>query len=189
MSMNVRSKGKFEFDANYIENCSEIELFIQINGYFQFLEQLKLTDYYHKMYKLYQIQGDKKAANYFKTLEDSMLNRTPTSEELKVLEDTLDFCILQTARFNTGVCDTSNGRIKTTQGFENWYYSWINYIAEMDNESYDLYRRCRYEGKGLECFQLNKPVEIINVENLLTTQKIKKYEYVEAKENIRQKFA
>jgi len=40
MSMNVRSKGKFEFDADYIENCSEMELFIQINGYFQFLEQL-----------------------------------------------------------------------------------------------------------------------------------------------------
>lgn len=189
MNSKVRNKGKFEFDSSYIENCSGIELFVQINGYYQFLEQLKLINYYHKMDHLYQMQGDLELANYFKTLESSLLDRMSTEEELKELENTLDFCILQTARFNTGVHDNPNGRIKTTPDFENWYYSWVNYIEKMDEESYMLYRRCRYEGKGLENFQLNKPVPIVHVEDMLNKQKIKKYKYPSINKNIRQKLA
>lgn len=189
MNSKVRNKGKFEFDSSYIENCSEIELFIQINGYYQFLEQLKLIKYYHKMNHLYEMQGDLNLANYFKSLESSLLDRIPTEEELKELENTLDFCILQTARFNTGVRDNPNGRIQITANFQNWYYSWVNYMKKMDEESYMLYRKCRYEGKGLENFQLNRPISIVRVEDVLNSQKIKQYKYLITNKNIRQKLA
>lgn len=188
MSMKVRNKGNFEYDSSYIENCSEMELFIQINGYYQFLNQLKLTCYYHKMHHLYELQGDTKLANYFKNLENLMLHRMPTEEKLEELKNTLDFCILQTARFNTGVHD-NNGRIQITPDFENWYYSWINYIDKMDDESYMLYRKCRYEGISLDKFQLDNPVSIVNIKDISNIQKIKKYDYIEVKENIRQKLA
>lgn len=188
MSTRVRNKGKLKCNSRYIENCSEIELFIQINSYYTFLEQLKLVDYYHKMSKLYQMQDDIKLAKYFSGLEKNMLERMPNDKELEEYENALDYCILQTARFNTGVFDNHNGRIQVTPAFEEWYYSWCNYIDNMDEDTYMVFRRCRYEGKGLENFKLNKPISIINVEDLLN-QKVKKYDYVEVKENIRQKFA
>ena len=43
--------GKLKYDVKYIENCSEIELFIQVNKYYGLLQTI---EYYYKMKHFYQ---------------------------------------------------------------------------------------------------------------------------------------
>ncbi len=191
MNFNKVSKGKLKYDADYIKSCSEIELFIQINSYYELLASLKLKTYYHKMRMLYQKAEDLTLAEFFAKKEQNISERMPSDDEIKELEETLDFCILESSRFDTGVCFNSNGVVEKTQKFYNWYYSWNFYIQNMDDETLLAYRKCRYEGKGLSQFQLKSYPDLEAVEEALEKPRIKQYLYSNSTpiKNIRQKLA
>ena len=189
MNFNKVSKGKLKYDADYIKSCSEIELFIQINSYYELLTSLKLKTYYHKMKMLYQKTEDLALATFFAKKEQNISERMLSDDQIRELEETLDFCIFESSRFNTGVYLNSNGIVEKPQKFYNWYDSWSFYIQNMDDETLLVYRKCRYEGKGLNQFQLKSYPDLEAVEEILEKPKVKQYLYATPIKNIRQKLA
>lgn len=163
-SLYGKYPGKLKYDANYLKNCSEMELFIQVNAFYEpvkfYNEKNIILKYFNKMKKFYKLTCQEELENYFDKKIQELENRsTRTMEELESDEWTysMDFCILQTARFGTKVTYNPNGRIILTDEFKDWYNNWQSYITNMDSETLSIYRTCRYEGKYLDRFNLDKP--------------------------------
>ena len=143
-SLYGKYAGILKYDAEYVKNCSEMELFIQVNAYYEpvhrYNELLALVPNYIKMKEFYEKHDDNKAAEL-------------TSKRTDEVEYAMDFCILQTAKFGTNVSYNPNGRVILTEEFKAWYENWKLYVESMDNNVLEAYRRYRYQGKSLENFK------------------------------------
>ena len=60
-------------------------------------------------------------------------------------------------------------------------------MTYMDDETLSYYRTCRYEGKGLERFHIDQPIEKEQIINEIDS--IKPYTYQLTKESTKQKLA
>ena len=80
---------------------------------------------------------------------------------------------------------------KSTQATNDVINNMKEYIENMDDETLLAFRKCRYEGKGLENFTLNGYPTFSTVEEELEKPKIKQYMFKgeTATKNIRQKLA
>lgn len=161
-SLYGKYAGILKYDAEYIKNCSEMELFIQVNAYYEpvhrYNELLALVPNYIKMKEFYEKHDDNKAAEYFEDLKTKLANKINkavelTSKRTDEVEYAMDFCILQTAKFGTNVSYNPNGRVILTEEFKAWYENWKLYVESMDNNVLEAYRRYRYQGKSLENFK------------------------------------
>lgn len=152
--------GKLKDDVDYIKKCSEMELFLQVNCYY---EPIRMLTYYSKMKKFYQKLEDTKATTYFQNKIEELLNikNIKTESDFNEYKYTADFCILQTSRFGTNVVYNVKGNIVLTEEFKNWYNKWQAYISTMDDDTLSFYRRCRYEGKHLDLFHPNNKPEVL----------------------------
>lgn len=170
--------GKLKYDADYIKNCSEIELFNLVNSYYQIINKI---DEFNQMIELYQKQNNLDLERKTQNQKEEFLNMKNLNniDNLKEFEYTLDFCILQTSRFNTKTAYNPNGRVIITEEFINWCNNWQLYISTMDDETLAFYRNCQYEGKHLDQFSLNKR----SIEDLKT---IKTYSYKPTNKSIKQ---
>lgn len=182
--------GKLKYDATYIKNCSEMELFIQVDNYLKKEQLLKYLEYCNQMKEFYERCEDYNTANYFKELLKQYSSlKNYIIENLDEINYALDFCILQTNRFNTKVEYNPNGRVIRTKEFNDWYKNFNLYISTLNKDSVEIYRKCRYESKGLQYFSpdkiLNKETVENNVIEINTTQP---YAYKKEK-SIRQIFA
>lgn len=185
-SLYGKYAGRLKYSVDYLSKCSELELFIQVSSLYY---PLTMMEYSKKMVKFYENTEDIASKKYFEE-RISNLNIVLRKENTKEYNDfiyALDYCILQTARFNTNVVYNPKGRIIITEEFKNWYNNWQLYIASMDDETLALYRTCRYQGKGLEKFHLDKPIEKEKVINEIDGAIPK--QYLLNKKSIKQKFA
>lgn len=152
-SLYGKFPGLLKYDTKYIENCSEIELFIQVSKYY---EVIKMKNYYEKMIHFYQTTADQDMILYFKKRLAEELEKNPLlSNDPQTYFYTMDYCLLQTARFNTGIIYNPDGRIKITDDFKKWYNDWQNYILTMDQDLFSAYMKWRYEGKNLAHFNID----------------------------------
>lgn len=152
-SLYGKYPGVLKHDAKYIENCSEMELFIIVSKYY---ETFRMSSYLNKMIAFSKQIGDSKMVLHFeKALEDETKKNPLAKNNAQEYSYTLDYCLLQTARFNTNISYNPNGRIAITDEFKNWYENWQMYIATLDKNCYEVYAKCRYEGKSLQHFSEN----------------------------------
>lgn len=157
-SLYGKYPGVLKNDTKYIENCSEMELFIMINKYY---EVLRLKNYYEQIIEFYRKTEDQRMISYFeKKLEILMEKNYLFTSNPQEYSYTLDYCLLQTARYNTNITYNPCGRILITNEFKKWYEKWFLYVSTLDNDSFSLYARYRYEGKNLDCFNIQKPLEL-----------------------------
>lgn len=185
-SLYGKYAGRLKHSVDYLSKCPELELFIQVSSLYY---PLAMMEYYKKMVKFYENIEDLASKKYFEKRIDE-LNIVLNEENTKEYKDfiyALDYCILQTARFNTNVVYNPNGRIIITDEFRNWYDSWQLYMASMDKETLALYRTCRYQGKGLDKFHLDKPIEKEKVINEIDGTIPK--QYILKKKSIKPKLA
>lgn len=196
MKPNLYGKyaGKLEREVNYLQNCSELELFIQVNSYcnpiYSCNENINTLEYFKKVRDFYHNTGEVELEEYFnkriieltKTIKDN--KKDFNSDEWAY---PMDYCILQTARFGTKVTYNPNGRVILTEEFNEWYNNWKAYLEYMDSETLAYYRVCRYEGKGLDKFHLDRPIE----KEIITKEidSIKPYTYQLTKKSTEQKLA
>ena len=164
-SLYGKNPGKLRYDTKYIQNCSEIELFQQVSIYYSCVKRI---EYATKLKEFYQCLEDEKMVDYFdqmieKEKEKNIVLKTDYQEFLY----TLDYCILQTARFGTKVVYNPKGRVQITEEFKTWYQNWQNYILCMDDIDYYAYSTCRYEGKGFQYFQLNQPIPASDISDFI----------------------
>lgn len=168
--------GKLKNDTNYIQNCSEIELFIQVNKYYGLFQTI---EYYSKMKKFYQITEDEKMMNYFEELRKQELEKSNLlKNEPQEFLYTMNYCLLQTSRFDTKIVYNPKGQVEITKEFQQWYQNWLTYFQNMSMEDLMIYRKCSYEGKNLQYFQLNREIStkdiLENPENKNSYQLVKK---------------
>lgn len=169
--------GKLKYDSKYIKECSEMELFIQVNNYLEKEEILKYYDYCNKMKDFYIKCEDYSMVNHFeKQLNQYESIRNYIIENKDETEYALDFCILQTARYNTNVKYNPNGRIIRTEEFNEWYEKFKLYSLTLNKETMEFYKKCRYESKGLQYFNPGKTVNNeISEENIIQINTVKPY--------------
>lgn len=184
--------GKLKYDTKYIESCSEMELFIQVNDFMIKTQNLKFLNYCDENIKLYQQSNDEERVEHFKSIKQNCIKKELSKNSLFLdnLEEyvySLDYCILQTARFGTNVEYNPTGRVIKTKEFNEWYNNWRLFISSMDDASFSIYRKYRYEGKSLECFKLNKKLTQEEINNLEDNDE-KIYVYTK-KENIKHSYA
>ena len=199
-SLYGKYAGKLEREKNYIMNCSEMELFIQVNAFYELFNSynsiLPIISYLEKMKEFYRKTGEEELEKYFsKKLEDYNKRKDNLIKIIETRNDSddnewnyaMDFCILQTAKFGTNVSYNPNGRVIITDQFAEWYNNWQSYVTYMDEDSLQLYRRCRYEGKGLDNFCIDIPLAKNKV--IHEIDNIKPYTYQLTKKSTGQKFA
>jgi len=196
--MNQSLYGKYagilENNKEYLQNCSEIELFIQVNAYYEPINSYNTIsnniDYLIKMIHFYKTTEEKELEEYFiKELVflKKKLAYCKNPEESYEFAYPMDYCILQTKRFGTKVKYNKDGRVILTDEFKEWYNNWQTYMTYMDNETLQAYRTCRYEGKGLEYFQLNKYLEKESIIEKIETIKTQSHKPIQ--KSIKQKLA
>lgn len=178
-------------NMDYLEKVSEVQVFLEVNRYYELLSNYRNREYYQKLANNYKNIGDTETAKYFLEKAKMASYIIKDGESLKKVESMLDGCILQTNRFNTDTCLLDDGSVNMTDNFYSWYYSWVSYIENMDDETLLAFRKCRYEGKGLENFTLNGYPTFSTVEEELEKPKVKQYMFKgeTATKNIRQKLA
>ena len=142
-------------NMDYLEKVSEVQVFLEVNRYYELLSNYRNREYYQQLANNYKNIGDTETAKYFLEKAKMASYIIKDNESLKKVESMLDGCILQTNRFNTDTCLLDDGSVNMTDNFYIWYYSWVSYIENMDDETLLAFRKCRYEGKGLENFTLN----------------------------------
>lgn len=161
-SLYGKYAGMLKYDTEYIENCSEMELFIQVSAYYEpvrrYNELLNLATYYEKMKRFYKANDDESSVKYFENLKNNLTKELTNSSMIlerkdKEWEYAMDFCILQTAKFGTNVSYNPSGRVILTEEFNTWYQNWQFYVNNMDETVLNVYRKYRYEGKSLNNFQ------------------------------------
>lgn len=189
-SLYGKNPGKLKYDKDYIKNCSELELFIQVNKFYapikMYNQYQNEVSYLNKMINFYRFTEEKE-------LEDYFISKTKyLNERLSYIEEhindqewlyAMDFTILQSSRFGTNIKYNPEGRIILTEEFNNWYDNWHLYIANMDKATLNFYRTCRYENKHLDKFNLENP--IINENNIETIDITKPYTYKLKEKSIR----
>lgn len=191
-SLYGKYAGKLKSDASYVENCSEMELFIQVSAYYEPIrnhkELLSRLAYYEKMKLFYLMNEDESALSYF---EDLIKDTTKLLSFSTILlenrneehEYAMDFCILQTKKFGTQVSYNPAGRVTLTEEFNEWYKNWQLYVNNMDKTTLDIYRTYRYEGKSLDNF---RNVALQQVENTYEINNdIDGYQPAKTKKNIK----
>ena len=161
-------------NMDYLEKVSEVQVFLEVNRYYELLSNYRNREYYQKLANNYKNIGDTETAKYFLEKAKMASYIIKDDESLKKVESLLD-----------------DGSVNMTDNFYSWYYSWVSYIENMDDETLLAFRKCRYEGKGLENFTLNGYPTFSTVEEELEKPKIKQYmlKGETATKNIRQKLA
>lgn len=193
-SMYGINPGKLKYDSEYIKNCSELELFIQVNSFYEpiklYNEMDKILTHYKQLETFYKNTEELELADDFSNKIKVLLERI---EYIKIkAEDieniyAMDFCILQSARFGTNVVYNPNGRVNITDDFKNWYDNWKLYISSLDDNTLNFYRKCRYEGKHLDKFNLSQ--NIINTNVIEEIDTIKPYFTKSKEKSIKQNYA
>lgn len=175
----------------YLKRCSEVELFLNINKNHNILENYNNRKYYEKLSNDYKNIQDDSMAKYFEAKSLSSTHIITSFEKLESIKRELYYAMLQTSRFNVNLKVDDNGNLIMTDEFLTWYYGWDNYINNMDEDTLMLFRKCRYEGVGLEYFSVQKNITSKEIEDKLEEGIIKKYPPigVTANKNIRQKLA
>lgn len=165
MKQNLYGKypGVLKYDVKYVKSCSEMELFILVSKYY---EVIHATTYYEKMISFYQKLNDEKMVDYFKEKIRIEKEKCPLlTENPQEFYYTLNYCLLQTARFNTNIAYNPNGEVIITEEFNEWYNNWQLYVNTMDESPLAIYRKCRYEGKSLEYFNNDGSTSASIIEN------------------------
>lgn len=193
-SMYGINPGKLKYEENYIKNCSELELFIQIKAFYEpikfYNEAINNLYSFEKLKSFYEQTEEFELVNYFnnkiKYITEKLDYAKIKAENIEYIY-AMDFCILQSARFDTNVVYNPNGRVILTDEFKNWYDNWELYIKEMDNNTHNFYRNCRYEGKFLDKFNLNQ--KDINSSIIEEIDTVKPYFTKTKEKSIKQNYA
>lgn len=176
-SLYGKYPGVLKYDSNYVENCSEIELFIIVSKYY---EVSRMKNYCTKMINFATQNNDNGMIEYFQNILELETKKNPLIvNNPQEYSYTLDYCLMQTARFNTNIKYNPNGRVIITNEFKDWYEKWYLYISTLEKDCYSAYARYRYEGKNLQHFNeetalmmMNNDLEqLYNINNGYTLQK------------------
>ena len=66
-SLYGKNPGKLKYDVDYIKNCSEIELFVLVNTFYEPLHsynnKITLLKYFNKMKDFYKLTNEKELEN------------------------------------------------------------------------------------------------------------------------------
>lgn len=111
------------------------------------------------------------AINFFKT----------NNQKLDECLYALDYCVLETSRFNTNTEYNPEGRVIITEEFNIWYNNWKNYVENMDDETLMALRRCQKQALPLNIFYFDKPVNEAEIEQFEINPKV----YTKKQQNIR----
>lgn len=170
MKPNLYGKyaGKLEREKNYLQNCSEMELFIQVNTLYEPINSYNnitnMISFLEKQKRFFTRTNELELVEYISNKEKTLTKELEyLSTIVEKINDeewaySMDYCILQTARFGTNVSYNPNGRIIITEEFKNWYNNWQAFITYANDETLSYYRTCRYEGKGLDKFNFEHSI-------------------------------
>lgn len=149
-SLYGKYPGALKYDSKYVEDCSEMELFVVVSKYY---EVVRMRNYCNKMINFAERNNDQEMKKHFEEMLVNEKKKNPlVTDNPQEYSYTLDYCLLQTARFNTNISYNPNGRVVVTDEFKDWYEKWQLYIATLDKNCYSLYARYRYECKSLSHF-------------------------------------
>jgi len=199
MKPNLYGKyaGKLEKEKDYLKTCSEIELFIQINTLYEPINSYNnittTISFLEKQKRFFTKSNELELLEYVSNKQKDLIKKLEYLRNIvEKINDpewaySIDYCILQTARFGTNVSYNPNGRIIITEEFKSWYNNWQAYITYMDEETLLHYRKCRYEGKGLDKFNIN--FSVAKKQEIKELDSIKPQVYKLTKKSTEQKFA
>ena len=132
LSLYGKTPGELKEYIDYIDSCSEMELFILVRKYY---EVIRTSENILK-------EKSKKITLYNTNYQEFLYS--------------LDYSLLATNRFGTNIQYNPNGRIKLTNEFKKWYDSWQSYENNLDDNTRELYYTYRRQCKSLELFSLDK---------------------------------
>lgn len=152
LSLYGKEPGELREYTDYINSCSEMELFIIVRKYY---EVIRTSENILR-------EKSKKITSYNTNYQEFLYS--------------LDYSLIATNRFGTKIEYNPNGRIKLTTEFKKWYDSWQNYEANLDNETRKLYYTYRRQGKSLELFSLDKQLTSKDIDIIEETRETTYYQ-------------